>query len=46
MAIRALVWNENEHEKINALVKKLYPKAFTPPSPRPSTATRRSKSRP
>src|SRR4051794_20365455 len=25
MAIRALVWNENEHEKRNALVKKLYP---------------------
>ena len=25
MAIRALVWNENEHEKRNALVRKLYP---------------------
>ncbi len=25
MTIRALVWNENEHEKINALVKRLYP---------------------
>ncbi len=25
MSIRVLVWNENEHEKKNALVKKLYP---------------------
>ena len=25
MALRALVWNENEHEKRNALVKQLYP---------------------
>ncbi len=25
MAIRALVWNENEHEKVNALVRRLYP---------------------
>lgn len=28
MAIRALVWNENEHEKTNALVQKLYPKGI------------------
>jgi len=28
MAIRALVWNENEHEKTNALVKKLYPRGI------------------
>ncbi len=28
MAIRALVWNENEHEKRNALVKKLYPQGI------------------
>ncbi|MCB1434845.1 MAG: ThuA domain-containing protein, partial [Alphaproteobacteria bacterium] len=25
MAIRVTVWNENEHEKSNALVRKLYP---------------------
>jgi trehalose utilization protein len=25
MAIRALIWNENEHEKKSALVRKLYP---------------------
>ena len=28
MAIRALIWNENEHEKRNALVKKLYPEGI------------------
>ncbi|MGQ0485653.1 MAG: ThuA domain-containing protein [Hyphomicrobiales bacterium] len=28
MPIRALVWNENEHEKTNALVQKLYPKGI------------------
>ena len=28
MPIRALVWNENEHEKKNALVRKLYPQGL------------------
>ena len=28
MTIRALIWNENEHEKTNALVAKLYPQGI------------------
>ena len=28
MTIRVLVWNENEHEKTNALVRKLYPQGI------------------
>ena len=28
MTIRALIWNENHHEKTNALVAKLYPQGI------------------
>src|SRR6478609_101278 len=28
MTIRVLVWNENQHEKTNALVKRLYPQGI------------------
>ena len=28
MTIRALIWNENQHEKTNALVAKLYPQGL------------------